>query len=223
MIGLSKITDKIIAEARNDARLAVEEANRRAEEIGAEYAARAGELKREVDADARRRAEEIVSRAHADEEMIKRSARLSARGAMVDEAFATARKEILNLSEEKYLELLSALLYKAYRQQTEDARLSRELYGEEDAPEASVCEILLSERDRDRLGKKLLSLAEAKWKEEGLSELPVLSDDTAPIAGGLILRFGSIEINCSVDALFGSLRSEWEGRVVARLFPEKKG
>ena len=223
MIGLSKITDKIIAEARNDARLALEEANRRAEEISAEYAARAEEQKRQIDADARRRAEEIVSRAHADEEMIKRSAGLSARAAMVDEAFATARKEILNLSEDKYLELLLALLYKAYCQQTEDARLSRELYGEEDAPEASVCELLLSERDHDRLGKKLLSMAEAKWKEEGLSELPVLSDDTAPIAGGLILRFGSIEINCSVDALFGSLRSEWEGKVVARLFPEKKG
>ncbi len=223
MIGLSKITDKIIAEARNDARLAMEEAEARAGEIAAEYKARAEEQRRAIDEDAKRQAQEIVSRAHADEEMVKRSAALAARAAMVDEVFATAHKEILNLPEAQYLEFLSGLLYRSFVQQTEEARKSRELYGDEDAQEACVCEILLSERDRNRLGEKLLALAVRKWKEEGLGEPPVLSDNTANIDGGLILRFGSIEINCSVRALFGELRSEWEGRVVARLFSEKKG
>ena len=222
MIGLSKITDKIIAEAKNDALHSMEEAERRAEEIAKESAHRAEEIKREIDEDAKRQAQEIVSRAHADEAMIRKGARLAAKADMVDEVFATARKEILNLSEEKYLEFLSGLLWHAYCQQTEDARKSIELYGEEDAPEASVCEILLSERDRSSYGKALMAFVADKWKKEGLSEPPVLSEETAGIDGGLVLRFGSIEINCSVNALFGELRTEWEGRVVARLFPEKK-
>ena len=222
MIGLSKITDKILDEAREDARRDREAAEVRAKEISAEYATRAEALKREIDADARRQAEEIVSRAHADVEMIKRSAVLEARASMVDEVFSTAKKEILNLSSEKYLELLFGLLMKAYRTETEETKKNRELYGEEDAPVESGCEVLLNDRDRTRVGEALMALVRETFAKEGLGEAPVLSDETVAIDGGLILRFGSIEINCSVKALFGDLRSELEGKVVARLFPEKR-
>ena len=222
MIGLSKITDKILAEAREDARLAAEAAEGRAREIMAESALRAETLKKEIDLDARRQAEELVSRAHADEEMIKRSAALEARSAMVDEVFVAAKKEILNLPTEKYLDLLFGLFMKAYRTEAEETARNRKLYGEEDAPEESGCEILLSKRDRDRVGDGLMARVESAFKDKGIGEIPTLSRETAPIDGGLVLRFGNIEVNCSLKALFGMLRSEYEGRVVARLFPEKR-
>lgn len=222
MIGLSKITDKILAEAREDARLAEEAAEKRAEEILDESARRADALKREIDADAKRQAEEIVARAYADAETIKRSAALETRAAMVDEVFLTAKREILNLPTEQYLEFLFGLLMKAYRTELEETERNRLLYGEEDAPAPSGCEVLLSERDRDRVGAALIQRAEQAFKDRGFSEAPILSRESAPIEGGLVLRFGSIEVNCSLKALLGTLRSEYEGRVVARLFPEKR-
>ena len=223
MIGLSKITDKILAEAREDARLSEEAAEARIKEIAAEYAAKAEALKKEIDTDARHQAEELVARAHADEEMIRRSAVLEARAAMVDEVFEAAKKEILGLFTEKYLDFLFGLFMKAYRTETESAERNRALYGDEDALEYTGCAILLNERDRDRLGKALMDRVEKTFKKEGISEIPALAEECVAIDGGLILRFGSIEINCSVKALFASLRTDWEGKVVARLFPEKRG
>ena len=222
MIGLSKITDKILAEAREDARAAAEAAEVRAREIRADAALRAEALKKEIDTDAKHQAEEIVARAHADEEVIRRAAALEARADMVDEVFATAKKEILNLSSEEYLEFLFGLFMKAYRSEIEETEKNRALYGEEDAPEQSGCEILLNDRDRTRVGDALMARINTEFRKAGLGEAPVLSSEVASIDGGLILRFGSIEINCSVRALFGALRSEWEGRVVGRLFPEKR-
>ncbi len=222
MTGFSKITDKILAEARADAEASVSEAQAKAAEISAEYAVRAEALKKQIDEDAKRQAEEIVARAHADEAMIRRSAALEARGNMVDEAFDLARREILNLSAERYTEFLSMLLCRALREQLEDERQTRELYGDEEQPTEDFT-VLLNELDRERVGKELMARLTAKHKAGEIELLPTLSEETAPIDGGLILRRGKIEINCSVKALFGELRPEWEGRVVARLFAEKKG
>lgn len=222
MTGFSKITDKILAEAKKDAEAAIAAAEARAAEILAEAEARAEALAREIDEDSRQRAEEIVARAHADEAMIRRSAALAARAHMVDEAFELARREILNLSTERYVEFLSMLLTSAMREQLADEEKSLAIYGEaESAPEDFV--ILLNERDRDRIGNALTEKLQTKKTAGELAYLPKIAEEHANIDGGLILRRGKIEINCSVGALFGELRPEYEGRVVARLFAEKKG
>ena len=45
-----------------------------------------------------------------------------------------------------------------------------------------------------------------------------LSDETRDIAGGLILRSGSVETNCSVDLLMEMCRGELAGKVADVLF-----
>lgn len=222
MTGFSKITDKILAEAKADADAAVAAAEARAAEILAEAKERAESIKQSIDEDSRQRAEEIVARAHADEAMIRRSASLEARARMVDEAFDLARREILNLSPERYTEFLSMLLTSAMREQLRSEEESQAIYGEaESAPEDFV--ILLNERDHGRIGASLSEKLRMKQEAGEIAYLPAISSEFVSIDGGLILRRGRIEINCSVKALFGELRPEYEGRVVARLFAEKKG
>ena len=223
MTGLSKITDKILAEAREDAKQKLAEADARCAEIAREYEARADEIRRGLNEDAKREAAEIVSRAKSSEAMIKRNVLLEAKSARVDEAFALAHQAILELSDEQYGSLLLGLLTSVIREQAEHERTSLALYGAEDAPIAEQYEVILNEKDRDRLGKWLIGELRTRMtgEERATADRVVLAKETAPIDGGLIVRCGSIEINSSLRALMEELRPRLEGKVSKKLFPDK--
>ena len=61
MNGLSKITDKILNQARAEAADTLSVADERCTEISAEYASRAGEIRRKVALGAKANAEEIIN------------------------------------------------------------------------------------------------------------------------------------------------------------------
>ena len=223
MTGLSKITDKILAEAQEDAAKRLAEADERCAEISREYAARAEEIRKNLNEDAKREASEIISRAKSGEAMVRRNVLLEAKSARIDEAFDLAYQEMVNLSDERYGELLCMLLASVIKNQAEHERISRELYGEEDAPQADAYEVLLNEKDRERLGDSLIKDFRARMGDDqaAVADRVVISDQMARIDGGLIVRCGSIEINCSLRALFDQLRPELEAKVSRKLFPEK--
>ena len=223
MTGLSKITDKILAEAQEDAAKKLAEADARCQEIRREYAARAEEICKILNEDAKREASEIVSRAKSGEAMVRRNVFLEAKSARIDEAFELAYREMTNLSEEHYGELLSMLLVSIMKHQAEHEQISRELYGEEDAPEADVYEVLLNEKDREHFGESLIESFRQRTQEDSktIFDRVVLSSSVANIDGGLIVRCGSIEINCSLRALFDQIRPQLEAKVSRKLFPDK--
>lgn len=223
MTGLSKITDKILAEAQEDAAKKLAEADARCEEITREYAAHAEEIRNRLNEEAKRDAAEIVSRAKSGEAMVRRNVLLEAKSARIDEAFELAYREMTNLSDEHYGELLSMLLASIMKNQAEHEQISRDLYGEEDAPEADVYEVLLNEKDRERFGASLLQSFRQRMGDDQktISDRVVLSSSVANIDGGLVVRCGSIEINCSLRALFDQIRPELEAKVSRKLFPDK--
>ncbi len=225
MTGLSKITDKILEEARADAAAKLAEADARCAEIAAEAARRASELRAKIEEDAKREAVGILSRTKSGEAVVRRNTVLEARAALIDEAFDTAKKEILHLSEDRYLELLVMILGSCLRRQIENERESRELYGEEDVPEFEAYEVLLCERDLHRLGDRLIEALRRTSQVElsALTRPIVLGERAVAIDGGLILRCGATELNCSLSTLLHSIRPELEANVARRLFPEKKG
>ena len=45
-----------------------------------------------------------------------------------------------------------------------------------------------------------------------------LSDETRPVSGGLVLRRGSIEVNCTLDKLLEMTRSSLDAEVASVLF-----
>lgn len=224
MIGLEKVIGKILADAEADARetLAVAEADCAA--ITARYRAETeAELERLREA-SDKECQGIILRAKSSAGMAKRDAILEARAAILDEAYATAEREIRDMSGDAYLDLLSKMLRTALRDRLEAERDSMQLYGEDISPAAY--EVLLSDRDRGTYGTRLLRSFKtglgAKFPAEALDKLTLAPDgDGSHIDGGLILRCGAVETNCTLSMLLAQNRRETEARVNQILFGDE--
>ncbi len=219
MTGLEKVTGKIIADAEADAREILDRAEAECAAIREKYAA---QLETELDAlrEANdRECQSLVVRARSSAAMAKRNAILEARAAILDEAYAAAEKQVRAMSGEQYLDLLCKMLRSALKRQIEGEEDSLRLYGEDISPEAY--EVVLNSRDRDYYGEKLMGAFRvglgAKFSLSVLAKLR-LAADTAPIDGGLILRAGLVETNCSLSMLIAENRRETETRVSRILF-----
>jgi V/A-type H+-transporting ATPase subunit E len=219
--GLEKITEKILAEARAEADRILAEARAESERIRSDYAKRADELKSRISADASREGVDVVTRAKAASANHKRNQLLEAQSELIDDVFRSAQDSIRTQESDAYAELLTGLLGAALSEQARAEVESRELYGEEDMPTVESYEVLLNARDRDRVGQDLIDRvkksAGGKLPADMLTRL-VLAEDTVSIDGGLILRCGSIETNCSLALLFAQLREELEAEVCRVLF-----
>ena len=219
MTGLEKVTGKIIADAEADAREILDRAEAECAAIREKYAA---ELEAELEAlrEANdRECQSLVVRARSSAAMAKRNAILEARAAILDEAYAAAEKQVRSMNGEQYLDLLCKMLRSALKRQIEGEEDSLRLYGEDISPE--VYEVVLNSRDRDYYGEKLMGAFRvgrgAKFSLSVLAKLR-LATDTAPIDGGLILRAGLVETNCSLAMLMAENRRETETRVSRILF-----
>ncbi len=221
MIGLEKVTGKIIADAEADARRTLAEADERCEALSAQYEA---ETAAEIDAlreAGDRECQALIVRARSSAVMAKRNALLEARAAMMDEAYAAAERQIRAMNAEQYLELLCKMLRTALKNQLESEAESLRLYGEDISP--AGYEVLLCERDLRTYSRTLLSAffrgLGAKLPPEVQRKLS-LSETAAAIDGGLVLRCGPVETNCSLSALLAEGRRETEARVNRILFAD---
>jgi V/A-type H+-transporting ATPase subunit E len=113
---------------------------------------------------------------------------------LVGECFRMAQKQIVDLPEERYVDFLAKLAAQA------------SVTGEE--------EIILNPRDRKAIGEKLVEAVNARLKNGRLH----LAEETRDFAGGLILRRGSIEANCTVELLVELSQSELSAKVAEILF-----
>lgn len=221
MIGLEKVTGKIIADAEADARQIMAEAERQCEALTARYREETdAEIEAMEEAAARERSALIV-RARSSAVMAKRNALLEARAAIVNEAYATAERQVRSMNAEQYLELLTKMLRTALKDQLDAEEESMRLYGEDVSPAAY--EVLLNARDHGAYGEKLIPAFKqglgARFPAAALRKL-TLSGEWAAIDGGLVLRCGPVETNCSLSALLAENRRETEVRVSRILFGE---
>lgn len=219
MTGLEKIIHRIREDAKERATAILEAAGRDCEAIAAEYAAQAERIREESAQRTLREGEELVSRARSAAAMARRNILLEARAQVLDEAFEAARAEICDTDYGKYRELLVALLSCALLEQVKNERESAAL-GDEIAP-VDHYEIALNAADLPRFGKSVLEgakrVTERRVGADRIAKLR-LCETPVPIDGGLILRFGSVEVNCSLTALLAGMRQELEERVLAVLF-----
>ena len=119
---------------------------------------------------------------------------LAAKQELVSRSFRKAQEQIVSLPEEQYVAFLAKLAAQA------------SVTGEE--------KIVLNARDRKTIGEKLVKAANARLKNGRLT----LAEETGDFAGGLILRRGSIEVNCTVELLVELSRSELSAQVAEILF-----
>jgi len=122
---------------------------------------------------------------------------LAVKQAMVSESFDKATGMIAQLPEEQYVSFLSSLAAKAA------------VTGEES--------IVLNARDK-AVGTKVLDGANALLKAAGKNAALSLDEAEGSFEGGLILRRGSIEVNCTVELLVELCRGEMAAKLAGVLF-----
>ena len=219
MTGLEKVIGKIIADAEADAGEILDKARAECEEIKAKYTAETDAEIEKLTDECDRECQALIIRARSSAAMAKRNAILEARAKLLDDAYAAAEKQIKSMNGDQYLELLCKMLRSSLKNQLEGEAESLRLYGEDISPAAY--EVVLNSRDRETYGEKLLAAYRAgygsKLSPAVLAKLR-LAPDTAPIDGGIILRCGPVETNCSLSMLLAANRRETETKVSRILF-----
>lgn len=227
MNGIDKITGQIAADAEAEAARILAQAKARAAE-----AAIQAEREAQAEADAivdegRKAAARRLERLESMAALECRKHTLAAKQELVDAAFDRALEQLTAMPEEEYASLLAALAVSA-------ARTGRE-------------EIILSPADRDRVGDAVAAKANALLAKSVAPKLPdqvtetragaildkvatavtaiakgtamlTVADETRPMAGGLILRDGPVETNCSFEVLLRLQRDALAAEVAKVLF-----
>ena len=193
-----KGTEKIIAhiradaEAQSDAILA--QAEQRCAEIRGVYEQKAKDAYAEkIRAGVKANPDRLESMERLAK-MESRKALLAVKQDMVSESFARAAGQLVNLPEEQYAALLARLAAGA------------SVTGDE--------QIVLNARDRAAVGEKVVKAANESLKGGRLT----LSDETGDFKGGLILRRGNIEANCTAELLVELCRSDMAAELARVLF-----
>ena len=193
-----KGTEKIIAHIGADAKT-------QADAILAQAEARCAEIREGYEQQAKQAyAERIRAGVKANQDRLdsmERLAKMEGRKAvlalkqdMVAESFDRACDQLVNLPAAEYGTFLAKLAVKASVTHDE--------------------EVVLNARDRKALGDKVI---EAANKALGGGKL-TLSKETGDFKGGLILRRGSIEANCTAELLVDLCREEMAAELAGVLF-----
>ena len=227
MNGLDKIIDRIQADAQSEIDALTAQARAQAGAIRADYDAWARELEQTILDKGRQDAAEQSRRMESLAALEGRKQLLAAKQEMLAKAFDLALEKLLALPEEEYVELLSDLCAKA-------ALTGRE-------------EVIFSEKDRDKVGKKVVARANEKLAKQVAPKLPqevtsstagailnkvvtagsallagtgmlTVAQQTRPIRGGVILAGDGVEVNCAFETLVRLSRSQLEREVAAILF-----
>ena len=129
---------------------------------------------------------------------VERRQLLETKQALVDKAFRQAEQQLRSLPQAEYEALCAHLACGA---STSDCE-----------------ELIFSAEDRERVGAAVTAKANELLQKAGKPAQLTLSAETRPIRGGVVLKNGLIETNCSLGTLVDGLRPELSGKVAARLF-----
>lgn len=192
MKGTEKIIAHIEADADAQVRAILAEAEAKCADIREEYEEEASRLYSDRIRDGVRACQDQEDGALRISRMEARKSVLAVKQEMVEKSFDLALEKITALPEDRYVAFLAGLAKNAA------------VTGEE--------EVILNARDRAAVGEKLIQAVNA-----GGAHM-TLSDETRDIAGGLILRRGSIEANCSAELLVELCKGEMASKLADILF-----
>ena len=204
MDGIEKITGQIDADVQKEIDAALDQARAQAQEIEDRYASQAQTqaeaIRRKGEQDAALRQERLVDVAKLE----ARKTILAAKQELVGQAFDLALKKLLELPDQEYISLLAKLAVSA-------SRTGRE-------------QVILSQKDRSRYGKQAVTMAndmlakKAGPRAAQTDGMLTLAEESRPMAGGLILRDGKVETNCSFEVLIHLQRDALSAEVARALF-----
>lgn len=197
-----KGTEKIIAHIRADAEAQtaaiLSQAEQQCAAIREDFEARARERYAEKLRTGQKACEDRIDSMDRIARMEAKKSLLALKQEMVSKSFELAVEQLVKLPEAEYVALLGKL-----------------------AAEASVTggeEIVLNAHDRKAVGEKTVRAANARLAAAGRPAALKLSPAEGSFAGGLLLRRGSIETNCTAELLVELQRGELSSELAGVLF-----
>lgn len=193
MNGIETIIQRLNTDAKAETDALLDKARQDAAAVTARCQAQADKETADLAARNQRTAAEREERLVSAAQMEARKTILAAKQAVMEEVYAKALEKLRGLPQDRAVEVLASLLNEA-------------------APQGKG-EVLFSAQDRETVGRAAVDAANA----QNGGQL-TLSDETAGIPGGFILRNGSIEVNCAYDTLIRLQKTETAGQVARQLF-----
>ncbi len=183
MTGLERIIEQIKIDSEQNVAQIIENAQAEADKI-IEDAMNATEIEcKEILSRGKEEAKVMDRIANSSAEQQLRRANLAAQREVIEDVFTAALNKLRSLPDKDYFLVLHRLASKN--------------------AENGEGEILLSEEDKNRMPEDFLQKLNEKLTGKGTL---TLAKDTAETNGGLILRYGGIEINCTFASLIDGKR-----------------
>lgn len=198
MNGIEKITARINADAEEEIRKVREASEKRCAEIKAENERKAEAEYWKIIQNGAKEIEDRASRTDRTARLEAKKTILAMKQQMVSKAFDLARDKIVDLPEQDYVGFLA-------RQASSAAITGQE-------------ELIFNEQDSKRYGGKVVKTANEMLAKKGGEAALTLSGMTRRIYGGLILKQGDIEVNCTVETMLDLSRGELAAQVAEVLF-----
>ena len=198
MKGTEKIIAHIQADAKAQADAILAQAEKQCAQIREEYEKKASDAYGEKIRAGVKLCQDKVDSMDRIARMEGRKSVLALKQDMVSQSFDKARQMITQLPAEQYVQLLAKLAAQA------------SVTGDE--------EILLNAKDRAAVGGQVVAAANALLTAAGKKGKLSLAGTTGDFEGGLILRRGSIEANCTIELLVELCRGDMSAQLADVLF-----
>ena len=198
MNGIETIKARIQEDSRAECYALLQEAKEKAAEITARYEDDAKADYEKALSQARSDGEIRIQRMESVAQLEARKLRLAAKQEMLEKAFSCAEDALCSLNEEEYIELLKALALKAV------------VTGSE--------ELVFSAADRDVVGQKVVDAVNKALEKQGKVAKLTMDEEARDFKGGLYVKNGSIETNCTFSALIRSQKEQMAREVAQILF-----
>ena len=195
MKGIDNICGKIVSEAQDKAFEIIEQAKKEAALFEDEQKSSTGLLVDSVAAAGAQKAENAKELKIKNAAMEAKRMTASKKQELIDKAFSSALNKLTSLPDDEQASLLARLAASA-------------------CEDDGAGELVFNKKDRERLGEKTVSAANSLLSNGRLS----LSGDVAPIKGGVIVKKGNIDFNCSFEVILRMLKEELSADVARTLF-----
>lgn len=200
MNGLNKILDRISAEAQAEVNVILAEAADKCREIKAGYDQKAQDEYWRLVGEGSSECETQVRRLAGAAEMEAKKAILATKQEAVTRVLEASKQRICTMPEGQYVSFL--------------ARLAS------DASFTGTEEIILNEKDKNTVGKAVVREANELLRKRKLQQSITLSSGTGDFMGGLMLKQGDIEVNCTVETLVELSREKLASQIAEILFAD---
>ena len=183
MGGLEKITAHILENANEEAETIKQDATNTVEEINQNEKVLEEELINRAEEQLKGTIENLTQMSSARDKHEKRQIILDAKSKIIEDIIKRSKDKILNMEKEDYFKILKKLLEKSM--------------------DNGNGKVLFSKNDKMKINKDFI----LEFEKLSNGRLKV-SDETADINNGFIIRYEKIDINCSIDAIFEAMQNE---------------